>query len=101
MWFMVLAALLSSSKSEVPADTWSCKNDVEVWCTVDGCAAKPVEETTPMSVFASRSGAFSVCAYTGCWEGQAQLADAAGRLVWAAVMFLFRPSLTAFAQMFP
>jgi len=84
MWFLLVAALLSSSKSEIPPDAWHCKNDIEVWCSVDGCAAKDADETTPMSISASRSGAYSVCAYTGCWEGQADVIDAAGRLLWVA-----------------
>lgn len=93
MWMLLLAALFSSSKSEIPADAWVCKNDIEVWCSVDGCAAKDVEETTPMSIVAARNGAFSVCAYTGCWEGKARVANTAGRLVWAAddVPFSSRP----------
>ena len=84
MWMLVLAALLSSSKSEIPSDSWLCKNDIEVWCSVDGCAAKDPDETTPMSIMAARNGAFSVCAYTGCWEGKANVANASGRIVWAA-----------------
>jgi len=37
-----------------------------------------------MAISARRSGEFSVCAYTGCWEGKTEVADIAGRLVWAA-----------------
>lgn len=85
---LLLAALLTSSKSEVPPDIWECVNDVEVWCAVDGCAAKPEGEATPMSITASRDGAFSVCAYTGCWEGKTTVveigAPAVARLLWAA-----------------
>jgi hypothetical protein len=84
MLMLLLAALVSSSKSEVPPDIWDCANDVEVWCSVDGCAAQPEGESTPMSISARRSGEFSVCAYTGCWEGKTEVADVAGRLVWAA-----------------
>lgn len=84
MWMLLLAALFSSSRSEIPPDAWVCKNDIEVWCAVDGCAAKDEDETTPMSITAARNGAFSVCAYTGCWEGRARVANAAGRLLWAA-----------------
>lgn len=84
MWMLVLAAFLSSSKSEIPPDAWLCKNDIEVWCSVDGCAAKDEAETTPMSIMAARNGAFSVCAYSGCWEGRARVVNASGRLVWAA-----------------
>lgn len=81
---LVLAALFSASKSEVPPDQWVCANDIEVWCTVDSCAAKPEDETTPMAIAARADGQFSVCAYTGCWEGQTSVSNANGRLVWAA-----------------
>ncbi len=84
MLTLLLAALLSSSKSEIPPDRWDCSNDVEVWCAVDGCAARPEGETTPMSVSAGRDGSFSVCAYTGCWEGETEVVETAGRLLWAA-----------------
>lgn len=84
MLMLLLAALLSSSKSEIPPDVWACANDIEVWCAVDSCAAKPEGETTPMAISARRDGAFSVCAYTGCWEGKGQVADIGGRLLWAA-----------------
>ncbi len=84
MLMMLLAALVSSSKSEIPPDIWDCSNDVEVWCSVDGCAAKAEGESTPMAISARRTGEFSVCAYTGCWEGKTEVADIAGRLVWAA-----------------
>ncbi len=84
MLMLLAAAVLSSSKSEIPADAWDCVNDVEVWCSVDGCAARPEGETTPMSITARRDGEFSVCAYTGCWEAKADVADIAGRLVWTA-----------------
>ncbi|WDI30465.1 hypothetical protein PUV54_10900 [Hyphococcus flavus] len=85
MWMLAFATIISSSKSEVPADTWLCKNDIEVWCTLnDGCDAKNADETTPMSIAASRDGEFSVCAYTGCWEGDTRITQNAGRIMWAA-----------------
>ena len=84
MFILLAAALLSASRTELPPDVWACTNQVEVWCTVDSCAAKKAEETTPLSVSMRRDGDFSVCAYTGCWEGKAHVADLAGRLVWAA-----------------
>jgi len=84
MLMLLLAALVSSSKSEIPPDIWDCANDVEVWCSVDGCAANAEGESTPMAITARRSGEFSVCAYSGCWEGKTDVADIVGRLVWAA-----------------
>lgn len=79
------ALMLMSSRSELPPDVWRCQNQVEVWCAVDGCAAKAESETTPLDVWASsRDGRFSVCAYTGCWEGAGAVTQNNGRLLWAA-----------------
>lgn len=84
MFALLFAALLSGSKSEIPPDRWACANDIEVWCTVDSCAAKPESETTPMAIAARADGKVTVCAYTGCWETQTNMVNANGRLVWAA-----------------
>ncbi len=84
MYALLLAVLLSSSRSEVPPDAWVCANDIEVWCTVDSCAAKSESETTPMGISARGDGRFSICAYTGCWEGKTRPINAAGRLLWVA-----------------
>ncbi len=84
MILFAIAALLTASKSEIPPDAWTCANDIEVWCTVDSCAAKSAGETTPMDISARRTGEITVCAYTGCWEGVASVTDNNGRLSWAA-----------------
>lgn len=75
---------LTSSPSEIPPAAWACTSQVEVWCAVDGCAAKAEDETTPLSVWAREDGEVSVCAYTGCWEGRGDFSNTGGRLVWAA-----------------
>ena len=83
----MLAAILSlfMLMSSRPSDAWTCQNQIEVWCAVDGCAAKAEDETTPLDIWArSDNGKFSICAYTGCWEGQATFTEASGRLLWAA-----------------
>ena len=68
-----------------PVETWQCRNQVEVWCSADGCAAAEEDETTPMDISASTTGGLSVCAYTGCWESEnASVARAKGRIMWAA-----------------
>ncbi len=84
MMLFAAAAFLTASPSEIPPDAWSCSNDIEVWCTVDSCAAKSADETTPMAIAARRTGEISVCAYTGCWEGEAEVTDNQGRISWAA-----------------
>ena len=97
MFLALLAAMAMSSRSEVPPDAWICANQIEVWCTVDSCAAKAEDEMTPMAISARRDGWFSVCAYTGCWEGEATPVEALGRLLWAAddVAFSSSDSFTA------
>lgn len=84
MFALLLAALLSGSKSEVPPDTWRCVNNVEVWCSVDSCAAKEEDESTPFAISLRADGKFSVCAYTGCWEGNGTVTNTAGRRLWVA-----------------
>lgn len=81
---LAVALILGASKSEVPPERWNCRNQVEVWCAADGCAATPPEETTPMDIWASADGSVSVCAYTGCWEGEAAYTSDAGRFLWRA-----------------
>ena len=76
-------ALAAASRDEVPPEAWNCRNQVEVWCAADGCAASRPEEFTPMDIWASDDGEISVCAYTGCWEGKAAVGRVNGRLVWA------------------
>ncbi|MHA7871209.1 MAG: hypothetical protein ACX939_02550 [Hyphococcus sp.] len=82
---ILAAALLMTSRSEVPDDLWRCRNQVEVWCAVDGCAAKAEDETTPLDIWArGDTGEVSICAYSGCWEGGGRLSRTKGRLLWAA-----------------
>lgn len=94
----MIAAALGASKSETPPDRWLCANDIEIWCTVDSCAAKPEEETTPLAVEARADGRFSVCAYTGCWEGRSEMVDADGRLVWTGDSVAFSTNDAASAD---
>lgn len=89
MLLIALAALLRASPSELPADGWNCRNQLEVWCAADGCAAAPPNEFTPMDINASaghmgRKGRLEVCAYSGCWTARATAVRASGRLLWAA-----------------
>ncbi len=64
-----------------------CRNQIEVWCTADSCAARPAGEFTPMAITAvmnaSGGGRLSACAYSGCWEGEAAVAALGGRILWA------------------
>jgi len=90
MLILILAMALRASMSEVPEapvplNAWECANQIEVWCAVDGCDAKPLAETTPMSINALETGGLTVCAYTGCWESDAAPINHQGRLIWAAL----------------
>ena len=87
-----LALLFTASPAEIPPDAWNCRNQIEVWCTTDSCAAANEDETTPLDIWASRDGKLSVCAYSGCWETTTIVEDANGRLVWAADNVAFRGS---------
>jgi hypothetical protein len=89
---IALAFFLGATREGLPPDAWTCRNQVEVWCAADGCAAANPEEFTPMDISADASGALSVCAYTGCWAGKAKVARAEGRWLWAGDGFDFSTS---------
>lgn len=79
---MLIATLVAAlAAAEVPR-AWHCRNELEVWCTADGCAA--AGEFTPMDIWADPKGGVSVCAYSGCWEGAARPRRVSGRLLWTA-----------------
>ena len=52
---------------------WSCTNDFESGCSGDGCVLLQGEDFTPLSISVSDAGKLTVCAYTGCWEGQGRV----------------------------
>lgn len=66
-WLMLVSVPLH-------AESWHCRNTVEVQCHAGECAAE-TQGITPLDVRFDASGGFSVCAYSGCWEG-------AGKAVW-------------------
>ncbi len=66
---------------ERSAARWSCTNDLEVSCNDGACEAEAGDGFTPMSVDLDGSGALSVCAYSGCWEGAAEVLETAEFLV--------------------
>ena len=55
--------------SSSSAETWQCRNDIEIRCAEGACSAAASGSFTPMSVSADGTGRLSVCAYSGCWEG--------------------------------
>lgn len=58
---------------ETRSESWKCRNDLEVQCGLEGCETEAGDGFTPMSVSADASGALSVCAYSGCWEGAGEV----------------------------
>lgn len=90
---LAAALMLGASKAEVPPESWNCRNQIEVWCAADGCAATPPDEFTPMDIWATQTGALSVCAYSGCWEGKATASAAGGRLLWSGDALPFQSSV--------
>lgn len=69
----------SSSSDPPPAaegsatESWHCRNDLEVRCAEGRCEAQIEGGFTPMDVHVDDSGAMSVCAYSGCWEGTGEV----------------------------
>ena len=64
-----------------PGERWQCRNDLEVSCSDGACEASAEGEFTPMSVDVDGSGAISVCAYSGCWEGTGEVLQSGDFLV--------------------
>ncbi len=69
-----------ASPGEAP-ESWQCRNDLEVLCSREGCEAETGDAFTPMSVSFTSTGAMSVCAYTGCWEGSGEAVGSGDFLV--------------------
>lgn len=67
------APTLPPSSVESQFEIWECRNDLEVTCGEGTCAAQPEGEFTPMRVHVETSGRMSVCAYSGCWEGEGEV----------------------------
>lgn len=64
-----------------PTESWQCRNDLEVRCGAGGCETTTGAGFTPMSVNVEDSGAMSVCAYSGCWEGVGEVVQSENFLV--------------------
>ncbi len=81
MILLALAAAGAAAAADPSPEGWSCANPIEVRCSDEECSAES-DAFTPMSVSMSLAGGFSVCAYTGCWEGAGAPARQEGRLLW-------------------
>ena len=65
---MTCAALAIAFCAPLHAESWHCQNTVEIQCHAGECAAETYG-VTPLDVRFGDDGGFSVCAYTGCWDG--------------------------------
>jgi hypothetical protein len=52
--------------------SYQCANDIEIQCSASECRSES-DGFTPMSVSFDTSGDLNVCAYSGCWQGQADV----------------------------
>lgn len=77
-------ALAASAAQAGTAATWRCHNEVEVSCGADGCSAAAEGGFTPMDLAFADDGGLSLCAYSGCWEGNGQVLARAPFLVISA-----------------
>jgi hypothetical protein len=66
----VKAAVLAACVGQAHADVWNCRNNIEVQCSDGECGAAEEGGFTPMSLAFSSTGSFSLCAYSGCWDGE-------------------------------
>ncbi len=75
-------AALATFVSHAHADVWNCRNDIEVQCAGGDCSAETEPGNfTPMSLAFSSTGSFSLCAYSGCWDGEGTVVSTAPFLV--------------------
>lgn len=81
---VAVMAVLALAADGGGAAAWSCTNQVEVWCDDRSCTTRPADETTPLSISVQADGRFSVCAYSGCWEGNGRRERMARRLLLTA-----------------
>ena len=69
-------------ESEGVAMVLVCSNGrLEVQCDPVGCRVADSASVTPMELTLDDSGAYSACAYSGCWEGQAEVLKTEAHLV--------------------
>ncbi|MFT5611738.1 MAG: hypothetical protein ACI9WC_000443 [Arenicella sp.] len=72
---LVSCQSLLTAKSQNPVtelSSYQCKNDVEVQCNSSACESVD-KGFTPMDVNFDSTGKLSVCAYSGCWQGTADV----------------------------
>jgi hypothetical protein len=78
---LVVAASLVFLPGLSCAAKWNCAPDVEVQCTVESCAVMEDQGSIPIGLSFDSRGAFSLCAYSGCWEGKGKVVSVSPFLV--------------------
>lgn len=71
MAFFLTIVFLTSLIAPAQAQSWNCRNDLEIRCSSDSCVQS--KSFTPMDISFDDSGSISICAYTGCWEGSGKV----------------------------
>lgn len=64
---LLILLFLISGIAPAQAQSWSCRNDLEITCNSNNCTQN--DTFTPMSISFNDSGTMNVCVYSGCWEG--------------------------------
>ncbi len=68
----VIVLLAGCTSAPRPTVEWTCRNnDAEISCQGNSCDVAMPEEFTPMELTMDTNGGLSLCAYSGCWSGQA------------------------------
>ncbi|MGI9386510.1 MAG: hypothetical protein ACR2OX_03690 [Methyloligellaceae bacterium] len=78
----LIGGVISVALSVAPAwaEEWSCRNkSAEIRCDAKACKVILPDGFTPMDLTVKTTGAVSLCAYSGCWAGQASGTLRAGR----------------------
>ena len=78
---LICAASLMFVSHLSRAEGWSCSPDLEVQCTAESCAVSPDQGAIPIHLSFDSHGEFSLCAYSGCWEGTGTVVSSSPFLV--------------------
>ena len=81
---IIFAASLTLASALSHSAAWECKPDVEVQCTAKSCSVSPDQGVIPIGLSFDSHGTFSLCAYSGCWEGKGRVVSASPFLVISA-----------------
>lgn len=74
-----LSFLTACTSQPIPSAQWTCRNvATEISCQGGECSLALEGEFTPMELTLDSDGAMSLCAYSGCWAGEAQKIATAG-----------------------